>query len=152
MPGEVRRQLSDNLLLFYTGIHRSASAILKKTEERKEANHESKVAMRTLSFNLADALHTGKNPLSAFGDFLHKGWEAKKQLSCDISNSHIDDLYQTALKHGARGGKILGAGGGGFLCLYVPKKSHKDVRKSLKNLQELPFDFEYQGSKIIYVE
>jgi D-glycero-alpha-D-manno-heptose-7-phosphate kinase len=151
MPQDHHRRLSDNLMLFFTGIHRSASKILKKTERRKTVNHENKNVLKALSIDLADLLRSGKE-IASFGAFLHKGWEAKKLLSTGISNSTIDRYYGRALACGATGGKILGAGGGGFLCLYVPKNRQSRVREGLKNLKEVSFNFEYQGSKIIFVE
>jgi D-glycero-alpha-D-manno-heptose-7-phosphate kinase len=151
MPQSMHRQLSENLLLFYTGQSRSASNILKKTERFKEANHEHKTVMKNLSYQLADQLRRARGT-SSFGGYLHEGWLAKKKLSADISSSKIDDCYRKALACGATGGKILGAGGGGFLCLYVPKKNQNKVRNGLKGLKELSFGFEYQGSKIIFVE
>jgi D-glycero-alpha-D-manno-heptose-7-phosphate kinase len=151
MPADMHRKLSGNLLLFYTGIHRSASAVLKRTEERKIENHSSKIVMRNLSYKLAEGLQNGRG-IASFGRILHSGWEAKKELAGGITNDTINEYYARALNAGASGGKILGAGGGGFLCIYASKKNHNQVRRSLKALRELPFTFDYQGSKIVYVE
>jgi len=80
---------------------------------------------------------------------MHESWKLKKSLSNKISNSFIDDLYDVGIKAGATGGKLLGAGGGGFLLFYVPGSKNK-IKKSLKNLIHVPFKFENEGTKIIY--
>jgi len=85
-----------------------------------------------------------------FGEILHQGWELKKQLASKISNSGIDETYETARKAGAIGGKITGAGGGGFLLLYCAKEKQESVRRALRGLRELPFRFENDGSKVIF--
>jgi D-glycero-alpha-D-manno-heptose-7-phosphate kinase len=151
MPADLHRKLAGNLLLFYTGIHRSASAVLKGTEERKVENHGSKLMLKNQSFELAEALRNGKG-IPLFGRILHTGWQIKKQLSGDITTTEINALYERALHAGATGGKILGAGGGGFLCIYATKKNQGKVRMALSGLRELSFAFDYQGSKIVYVE
>jgi D-glycero-alpha-D-manno-heptose-7-phosphate kinase len=151
MPKEKHAGLADSLLLFYTGIQRSASSILKSTEERKVDNFEKKLDLKNHSLELVEILRT-ESEISQFGKLLHKGWLTKKQLSPEISNSQINDYYEMALKNGATGGKLLGAGGGGFLLLFVPKEHQSTIRNVFSFLKELPFEFEYQGSKIVYVE
>jgi D-glycero-alpha-D-manno-heptose-7-phosphate kinase len=90
--------------------------------------------------------------LDDFGALLHEAWLSKKKLASGVSNSRIDQYYSRALEAGARGGKILGAGGGGFLLLYADEAHQEAVRKALAELRQIPFAFEPQGSKIIYVE
>ena len=92
------------------------------------------------------------NHLSDFGKMLHETWKLKKSLSSIISNSDIDDMYQSAIKAGAEGGKLLGSGGGGFLLFYVDKDKQKYVREALKNLLYIPFNFENDGTRIIYYD
>ncbi|MBL8026601.1 MAG: GHMP kinase [Fibrobacteres bacterium] len=151
MSRDRHRELSQNFLLFFTGIQRSASNILKKTENRQIENKPFKSQMRDMSLELSEKLRSGES-LNIIGDFLHRGWELKRQLSNEISNEFIDSCYAKALEAGAMGGKILGAGGGGFLCLYATKDKHASIRKALADLREIDFEFDYQGSKIVYVE
>jgi len=91
-----------------------------------------------------------KGTLDDFGKLLHQGWERKKILAQGINNPLIEEIYQAARKAGALGGKISGAGGGGFLLLYCPLKQQNRIRKTLKNLRELPFRFEEEGTKAIF--
>jgi len=106
--------------------------------------------MVRLSRELRDALT--RNELDSFGEILHAGWLEKRKMASNITNHTIDEWYERARKHGAIGGKILGAGGGGFLLLYAPPEKHGDIIKALPELRPFPFKFEPQGSKIIYVE
>jgi D-glycero-alpha-D-manno-heptose-7-phosphate kinase len=92
------------------------------------------------------------NDLGGVGEVLHQGWLAKKKLASGISSARIDEWYERARRHGAIGGKITGAGGGGFLLLYAPPERHPAIREALSELPSLPIDCEPQGSKIIYVE
>ena len=92
-----------------------------------------------------------KGKIADFGTLLHENWMLKRQLANGISISEVDYWYKMARKHGALGGKLCGAGGGGFLLLYVKKDKQNSVRVALKNLIELPFEFENEGSKIVYV-
>ncbi len=91
-----------------------------------------------------------KGKLDDFGKLLHQGWERKRKLAQGISNPLIEEIYQAARKAGALGGKISGAGGGGFLLLYCPLNQQSRLRKALKNLRELPFRFEKEGTKAIF--
>jgi D-glycero-alpha-D-manno-heptose-7-phosphate kinase len=151
MPRARHVELSGNLLMFFTGTHRNASQILSGTEKRRDENLESKRILKGHADRLSQMLSQGEL-LNGFGDMLNAGWETKKKLSGDISNSDIDLWYDTALKAGARGGKLLGAGGGGFLLLYVEPEKQAVVRNALAKLAELEFSFEYSGSVIIFAE
>ena len=93
-----------------------------------------------------------RDELDAIGPILHEGWLEKKKLAAAISTSGIDSLYERALRSGAAGGKVLGAGGGGFLLLYASPEHHDCILNALPELRPVPFRFEPQGSKIIYVE
>ena len=145
---DCKRKLNENLLLFYTGLTRKSSDIL--TEQKANI-----IERQHLLKELAKLAHKGKLALldgayPEFGEMLHEGWTLKKQLSSKISTSDIDDIYLTARKAGATGGKVAGAGGGGFLLLYCPVAKRDNVRSSMGKLREMPFQFHNDGSKIIF--
>ena len=144
-----KKILNDNLLLFYTGTPRVSSAILKEQDENTGKNMARLDDIVALSHKLLKKLHA--NDLHGFGEILHEGWLLKRALAGGISNLGIDGYYQKALEAGAVGGKLLGAGGGGFLLFYCEKEHQANVRKALSGLKETTFAFEPQGSKIIYV-
>jgi D-glycero-alpha-D-manno-heptose-7-phosphate kinase len=104
--------------------------------------------LREMAYIARDELDAGN--ADAIGELLHESWELKKKLANNISNPMIDELYQTARNAGALGGKITGAGGGGFLLLYCPYQYQEDLREALSGYQELPFSFENYGSKVIF--
>jgi D-glycero-alpha-D-manno-heptose-7-phosphate kinase len=108
--------------------------------------------MTAMARELRDLLCRDSGDLDLFGEILHRGWELKRGLAAGISNGRIDDWYARARVHGAIGGKILGAGGGGFLLLYAPPERHGAIAAALPELRPIPFSFEQQGSKIVYVE
>ena len=150
---EIKQKLQKHLLLFYTGITRSADKILKEQTSNTENSREKRAVLQKI-VGIAQDMHAAlvANDLSGFGEMLHQGWLAKKQMALGISTSLIDEWYQLAQKHGAIGGKITGAGGGGFLLFYAPASRHVEIKKALIDLQPVNFRFEPQGSKIIYVE
>lgn len=150
MRSELYSQLERNLMMFYTGELHSASAILKEqsvniTSGDKEANQ---LKMCGLARELREELQ--HNNIDAMGEILNEGWNLKRTLANGISNPEIDEYYDIAMKHGAIGGKLLGAGGGGFLLFYVPENRQQEVRMAV-GLQQMPFSFDYQGSAVIYV-
>ena len=106
--------------------------------------------LRDMAIELRWMLKNNPSP-DILGEFLHRGWMLKKQLAKGVSNSKIDEYYEKALGAGATGGKISGAGGGGFLLLYCPRERQPELRDALKHLRELEFSFEPEGSRIIYV-
>ncbi len=150
---EIRRTLESRLLMLYTGIMRSADSIL---HEQKSNTTSDKSKRETLSrmTQMARDLRTclGANDLDAFGEILDEAWRLKRSMASGISNCQIDDWYSRARQSGALGGKILGAGGGGFLLLYAHPEKHAAIKAALPELEAMPFRFEPQGSKIIYVE
>lgn len=148
---KTKKKLQKNLLMLYTGITRQAKTVLKEQNKKimKSSNQEILKRMTKLAENLKESLIA--NNLNAFGKLLHENWLLKKQLASQISNSQIDKWYETGLKNGALGGKILGAGGGGFLLFYAEPKNQAKITKALKILTPVSFSFESQGSKIIYV-
>ena len=138
-------------MLFHTNQTRSAASIL--SEQNENTLNSRKVSNNLVLMNsLADQLFQDlKNQnIESFGYYLHQSWKYKKDLASKISNSFIDEIYATAIRNGAEGGKILGAGGSGFMLFYVPSEKQEAVRKALINFRELPFNFENEGTKIIF--
>ena len=154
LSSESRDKLENRLMMFYTGDVHSASEILKVqgynvTKGDQETNQ---LKLCSLARDLREYLQNGK--IDYLGEILHESWKLKKTLATGISNSLIDESYDIAIKNGAIGGKLLGAGGGGFLLFYVPEDKQNQVRESLKvkeHLKEMPFGFDKQGSSVIYV-
>jgi D-glycero-alpha-D-manno-heptose-7-phosphate kinase len=150
---EVISGLQDQLLLLYTGLTRSSGDILREQLHNTETQRSARSALRRmveLSASMRDALEAGD--LDAFGEILHEGWMAKRQLAAGISSPAIDEWYSTARVHGALGGKIAGAGGGGFLLLYAPVTRHAEIIAALPGLRRMLFRFEPVGSRIVYAE
>jgi D-glycero-alpha-D-manno-heptose-7-phosphate kinase len=149
-PKAARQELGRRLLLFYTGKTRAAREIL----HRQKANTGDRMAvlakMRDLAHTLRVVLTSGRS-LSDFGAILHEGWELKKTVDASISSGVIDEYYEKARQAGALGGKILGAGGGGFLLFYCEPHWQDRVREALADLLEMPFQLEAEGSKIVHV-
>lgn len=144
--------LENNILVFYTGQTRSASHILKDQMASIDENLKTQDTLKKmvqLAHDLKNQLQ--KNNLSSFGEILHENWLLKKSISDNISNSEISSYYDTAMAAGAQGGKLLGAGAGGFLIFYVLPEKQESVIKSLAHLRQLKFGFEPQGSKIIFI-
>jgi D-glycero-alpha-D-manno-heptose-7-phosphate kinase len=144
--------LQSNLLMFYTGISRFASEIL---EEQVKNTQEKKVNVELSDIHamVAEGIGILQNTdadLDDFGRLLHKAWMTKKKLSASISNTHLDDIYNRATAAGALGGKLLGAGGGGFFVFYVPAAQQNAVRKALVDLKEVIFEFEDEGASVLY--
>ncbi|MCP4160224.1 MAG: GHMP kinase [Deltaproteobacteria bacterium] len=146
---KTKEKLKGNLMLFFTGLERISSNILCEQKEKTHENLEYLDKIVGLSEEIRKNLL--ENNLAGFGEILHKGWMSKKKLASLISNSHIDEVYSKAINAGAIGGKILGAGGGGFVLLYCDNGFQGKVRSVLSNMMESTFQFEPQGSKIIYV-
>jgi len=147
---ETKEALEDSLLMFYTGITRRAGEILEVQRATTEQKMDVLTKMKGLCADMLKVLREGR-ALGRFGEILHENWMYKRTLVQTISNDSINEYYEAALKAGALGGKLLGAGGGGFLLFYVEKQNHRKVREALAQLQELPFSFEPQGSKVIYI-
>lgn len=147
---ETLKELEGNLMMFYTGLTRKSGTIL--AEQRKDSKNRLEMLRQMKSFaeELCDCIRANGS-LDKFGAILHRNWNLKKQLANGISNSLIDHYYQKALDAGALGGKILGAGGGGFLLLYCEKENQYRAREALTELKQTPFKFEPQGSKIIFI-
>ncbi len=148
MEPSIKRRLNENLLIFFTGVTRRSSGIL--TEQRQNIDLHLAVLgeMKQIARTAYDELVAGN--IDALGRLLHESWQLKKQLASRINNGVIEEAYQAALAAGALGGKIAGAGGGGFLLLYCPYAYRSQVRQALHKLKELPFQLEPDGSKVIF--
>lgn len=150
MEGKTYKKLQKNLLMFYTGTTRSANTIL--AEQTKNITSEDKaknlLKMCGLAKDMKSALES--NDISSFGKILDEGWQLKKELASGIANPEIDEAYEIAMKNGALGGKLLGAGGGGFLLFYCEEEKQAQLKKAI-GLKELDFSFERDGTSVIYI-
>jgi len=150
---DLLESLEANTLLFYTGGVRDATSILEKqdkdTKERANGVVSSLSEIKDIGFEIRDSITRGN--LRRFGELLHTHWQVKKRLSNGITNSKIDDWYELARRNGAIGGKISGAGGGGFLMLYC-EEDKTQLRETLRGagLRELKFRFDFEGSKVVF--
>jgi D-glycero-alpha-D-manno-heptose-7-phosphate kinase len=150
---KLTRQIETNLLLLYTGMTRSADTILAQQSHNTRNGNNARQSLRRM-VKMAETLRSdlGEGKTECFGHYLHEGWMEKRSLAEGVSNPQLDQWYNTALEHGARGGKILGAGGGGFLLVDAAPEHHGAIIAALPELMPVPFQFEPQGSRIIYVE
>jgi D-glycero-alpha-D-manno-heptose-7-phosphate kinase len=142
-------ELNSHLMLFYTGIIRTASNVAESYVNDIENKRRQLRIMNDLLTESITVLNKGKD-ITGFGELLHEAWQAKRSLSAEVSNSDVDEIYNTARSAGAIGGKLTGAGGGGFMLLFVPPEKQIKVREKLSNLIYVPFKFEFSGSQIVY--
>lgn len=151
IPGDGEEKLQNNLMMFYTGLTHDANAILK-TQTQNLATKEDKIKAQLELCKMAKRLkkHFEEGDVDYLGQILKKSWEIKKTLSSGISNDKINEIYDKAMKAGASGGKLLGAGGGGFMLFYVKPRHQKAVREALKDYLELEFKIDYEGASIIH--
>lgn len=150
MDGKTYKKLQKNLLMFYTGTTRSANTIL--AEQTKNITSEDKAKNLLKMCGLAKDMKVAleNNDISSFGKILDEGWQLKKELASGIANPAIDEAYEIAMKNGALGGKLLGAGGGGFLLFYCEEEKQDQLKKAI-GLRELDFSFERDGTSVIYI-
>ena len=151
MDPNAKKQLDENLIMIFTGETRSASKILKD-QSKEMSNVDKRLVVKKMvdmAYDLKDVLQN--NDIDDFGRILHEGWLLKQSISAGISNETINTLYNKGLEAGALGGKLLGAGGSGFILFYCPKEKQEAFRKEMSSYQELPFKFDNSGSKIIYL-
>ncbi len=146
-PGALKT-LEDNTMLFFTGITRESAGILAEQYANVADRRAVLKAMGNMAYVARDALLAGD--VTLLGELLHESWQLKKRLASKITNGSLDEMYDTAIRAGAIGGKISGAGGGGFLLLYCPYERQNDVRQALGALKELPFRIEPDGTKVIF--
>lgn len=148
--GDTLKSLQENLVMFYTGLTHDANQILSE-QKQNIANHaktQNLIRMCELAEDMKQSLEC--NELSNFGAILNESWQKKRELAGSISNPVIDELYETAMRNGAVGGKLLGAGGGGFLLFYCPKEKQALLQEKL-GLRQFPFRFEHDGSSVVYI-
>jgi D-glycero-alpha-D-manno-heptose-7-phosphate kinase len=148
---ERMRELNSHLMLFYTGIQRTASNVAESYVNGIEDRKRQLRIMKDLVEESVSILNS-RQDINAFGELLHEAWQAKRSLSSSVSNSEVDDIFDLALSAGAVGGKLTGAGGGGFLLLFVPPSRQQQVREKLNRLIYVPFKFEFSGSQIIFFD
>ena len=149
IEAERKKKLNENLMLFFTGFSRFSSDIAKSQEK---ATRDKTTELKEMLGLVDDAekVLTSKGDLNEFGRLLDYTWKLKRGITSDISNNSIDELYTRAIRAGAIGGKLLGAGGGGFLLFYVEKDKQFAVLKELKELLYVPFEFENVGTRVLY--
>lgn len=148
IKNETKEALNDNLMLFFTGISRFSSDIQVEQEKNLDKKNSQLLKMKDLVDEAEKALVEKR--IDDFGALLDYEWNLKREINGKVSNPVIDAHYDKAISAGALGGKLLGAGGGGFLLLYVPQDKQESVRNALGNLMEIPFRFDNGGSRILY--
>jgi D-glycero-alpha-D-manno-heptose-7-phosphate kinase len=144
--------LEDNLLLFFTGFNRAAGGILKDQDARSQARDPDMLRnldyLKALGYRSKEALESGN--LTQFGELMHEHWEHKKRRSDGISNPEIDQWYSLAMRNGAVGGKLVGAGGGGFLMFYAADRGRLRQTMAEAGLEEVRFRFDFEGTKVVF--
>ncbi|UCN00484.1 kinase [Sulfurimonas sp. SWIR-19] len=146
------KMFQDNIMLFFSGLSRTASEIVKEQREKTNINIDNLNKMKELVDEAHTILTDNSRDLQDFGRLLNQTWELKKTLSSKITNVELDSLYTKALNAGAIGGKLLGAGGGGFMVFYVEKEHQNSVIQALEGYLHIPFKFDFEGSKIVIYE
>lgn len=151
MSPKKKEELEQNLFLFFVGGEHSASKLLEKQQQAISSadKFNTQKEMVKLAYSLKDSLES--NSIDDFGAILHEGWLMKKSLAKGISSGTIDSLYEKGLAAGALGGKLLGAGGAGFMLFYCPACNHDEFLERMKDESEMKFSFDNYGSKIIYI-
>jgi len=151
IDAETLFNLEDNLLLFFTGYSRSASNILKDQDEKSRASNKDMIDnlhyVKDLGYQSQEALEVGD--LHRFGELMNVHWEHKRKRSGGMSNADIDRWYKLAMENGALGGKLIGAGGGGFLMFYADDKSRLRHAMTQAGLKEVRFRFDFEGTKVV---
>lgn len=142
--------LFDNFLLFWTGVTRNAGDILTEQKANIPAKNDYLSQMRDMADSAAKLIQDGAMRIETFGEMLDTAWKLKRSLASNISNANIDEWYQRALKAGAYGGKLCGAGGGGFILVCAPRERHEAIRAVLSELREVPISFEPFGSTVLF--
>jgi len=145
-------KFQDNIMLFFSGLSRNASEVVLEQREKTKINIPNLDKIKLLVDEAYEILIDEKRDLREFGELLNYTWELKKKLSNKISNKEIDTIYEKAIVAGAIGGKLLGAGGGGFMAFYVEKENQLKVLDALRGYLHIPFNFDFNGSKIIVYE
>jgi D-glycero-alpha-D-manno-heptose-7-phosphate kinase len=149
IPAARLEELQSNLLLFYTGTSRLASEVAADVIANLQAKREQLTRMRHMVDEAVSILN-GNAGIEEFGRLLHQSWELKRGLSSMVSNDTVDEVYRRALKNGALGGKLLGAGSSGFMCFFVPPRKQANFCRALSGYLHVPFSFESEGSRVIH--
>lgn len=149
LPSARSVELQSHLMLFFTGLQRDSSEIAAAQVANAERRENELHAIASMVPRAVAILTTGK-PIEQFGNLLHESWLLKRTLSEKVSNSQLDAIYQTALGAGATGGKVLGAGGGGFFLFFAKPAAQEAVRRALDGLLEVPLRFEHSGTQIVH--
>ena len=150
MPPSRMKRLEQHLMLFFTGFSRTASDLAKEQIRQIPAKHDHLRKMMVLVDEAMGILRDKHDRIEDFGGLLHEQWRIKQELSSNISNGDIDAIYDAGIKAGALGGKLLGAGGGGFMLFFVRPEQQAQVKDALKHLLHVPFGIDHLGSQIIY--
>jgi D-glycero-alpha-D-manno-heptose-7-phosphate kinase len=151
MSREQRKEITESLLLFYTGITRKASEVLEEQKQRTISQQDTFDVLRRMrdqALELADDLAKGDH--QKLGKHLHQGWQWKQSLASKVSNGKLGAIYSRAMQAGAEGGKLLGAGGGGFFLFYCKPSKQVQLCEALSDLLRVPFSLDSQGSRIIF--
>jgi len=151
MPPERYKALQDHLMLFFTGSCRIASTVAS-VQIKETPNRIQELSQMQLMVGEALKILNGNNSLLDFGRLLNESWQIKRSLTSKITTPEIDTIYETAIRAGAVGGKLLGAGGGGFIILFARPEEQSKIKEKLHSLLHVPFRFETYGSHIIYYE
>ena len=151
IPSERLEQLNARLMLFFSGTSRFSSDISREQSANLNKNIDTLWDMHSLT-DESEKILMSSCSLDGFGELLDITWRLKQKLASNIATDEINGMYQTAKENGAIGGKLLGAGGGGFLLLYAPEEKQEKIRKALSKYMYVPFAFEHEGSKIIYAQ
>lgn len=149
---ETLEQLQGHCLLYFSGFSRYASEIAKKQIENTDKKKPELTAMHQMVEEAIKILHNKSSAMQDFGRLLHESWKLKRSLTDSIATPHIDEVYETAISAGALGGKVLGAGGGGFMLFFANPEVHPKIEQKLNGLLRVPFRFEKNGSQIIFYE
>lgn len=152
MAPESYKKLEDNLLMFYLGGTHTASEILKEQSQNVKSVDKAAVQKQMCDITRTLKKELQKNNVDAMGELLHKNWMLKRSLASGISNPLIDETYEKAMSTGATGGKLLGAGGAGFMLFYVPRDKHSSVRMALADLREMDFEMDNSGASIVMTD
>ena len=151
LPQERIQELNSHLVLLFTGVNRTASEVAKTyVQDIERRGHELQMIGKMADEGI-DILN-GSRDITEFGELMHNTWQAKRSLSSQVSSSRVDDIYQRARSKGAIGGKLLGAGGGGFILFFVRPRDQAKVLRELSELLHVPFRFEHSGSQIIFAD
>lgn len=150
LPKNGIEKIFNNLLLIWTGMQRDAGLVLKEQLKNADINRENLYNMREIAFEIRNHMLNRPNNIKGFGEILHRSWLAKRKLSTTISNNKIDELYAKALKVGCYGGKVVGAGGGGFILVAAPPNVQKKIQIEKSFFSSIKIKYEPLGSRIIF--